>query len=340
MNLSHTTLSFSIIGGIVSLFLSVTFFLTVLNIHSHCKANYNLFRKRPTLFVFCNQLVMITLLYVSLWVYPAAEGLLILIQIIVCSNFMLVFNYMKESILFNCLKSKNEISESFKNIVGDPNLWENLREKVYPMTEIRWPKRSQFSDNFAAYLLWLEGFIQILPCWIRKNWGDFGTALKWQRFKKFYLWVNIGILVTVQSLQFILIDAADQDIGALEVVFRVTRVLTTMSSMMTLNTFSGNFKTTLGYENFSKKAASILVTLVSLNIIPQILRIIDFEFDDYGKEDSQNLVFICIYSFILLFCAFLQTVFFNPSNILKLEQTETVKIPASRDLSQESPQKA
>mmetsp|Transcript_27329 Transcript_27329/g.27191 ORF Transcript_27329/g.27191 Transcript_27329/m.27191 type:complete len:118 (-) Transcript_27329:15-368(-) len=84
-----------------------------------------------------------------------------------------------------------------------------------------------------------------------------------------------------------------------------------MSTMITLTTFSSNFKKSLSTQNLPQKASTIMVTLVPLNFIPAILNIIDPKMSGYSKDKSRRLILICIYSAVLLFSGTLQILLFQ-----------------------------
>ena len=290
-------------------------FFTILNILTHVKTKYSFYRKRPLVIIFSHILACNILLYSSLWIFTYAEPVFLVIQVLVATNMILIYNYIKESVMFYTCKAVKKDNKKFIEILGDKKKSDKMLKYDYPMRELNWFPRYSLADHFVAFWYIIEGKINIIPCWVRIKTNNFRKALKVQKIKTIYLWVFIILIPLLHLLDYLSNEVFDIDLRIVKVLLRVVTVVLTILWIITIKIFASNFGKTIKFEKFSLQLITILLLQGSFNILEAILVIIDPKMEDYSRTESVNLLFICIYSFILMIFAILQKFSFKAKSM-------------------------
>mmetsp|Transcript_29886 Transcript_29886/g.26437 ORF Transcript_29886/g.26437 Transcript_29886/m.26437 type:complete len:132 (-) Transcript_29886:558-953(-) len=119
--------------------------------------------KRPLIFLFGVILLVNLLLYVSLWLFPYAETIFLAIQFLVGINMFMIYNYIKESLMFHTCQRIERDQDKFIKVVGNEKVSTKMLSYKYPMDDLGWWARYNLGDYFAAFLCLVEGKVKVLP---------------------------------------------------------------------------------------------------------------------------------------------------------------------------------
>mmetsp|Transcript_26962 Transcript_26962/g.23806 ORF Transcript_26962/g.23806 Transcript_26962/m.23806 type:complete len:90 (+) Transcript_26962:183-452(+) len=88
---------------------------------------------------------------ISLFVYPIADPILVLIQILNGYTWIMVYNYIKETIMFYCCKGMIKDQKEFKDIINDKVAMQRMTKHEYPMHKLNFIQRYNMTDYFVAF---------------------------------------------------------------------------------------------------------------------------------------------------------------------------------------------
>ncbi|CAI2375308.1 unnamed protein product [Moneuplotes crassus] len=328
---NFNTRAFIFLATVTTLFLLFSLFINLMNIREHWKQQYGQRRRRLVIFLLINNFLIILMLYCGIWIYPIAGAFLIIIEVLICISLLLTFIYFRESIVSYSLKSSVQIQEVLEDMDEDKGTGSSLISQEFSQGEHSCALMSKQSDYYVSCMYLVEQHAHILPLCCKTKVNNFKKAQRCQKFKRNYLLANLVVLVIIKTFEYIVIEVLEKDIGSKRVIFGLIALFSTISCKITLITFSSDFEKTLKFEKFQKKTMTVIMMLVPLNVILFILRIIEPSIGPYNKDESQNLLFIGIYSIIIFLAISLQKKFYSASEIVQNEQKTEINCKISRD---------
>lgn len=313
--MEYDSRTFISIASITALF---TFFgvLTMLvNIFSHLRVDYSPYRKQPLIVVFSISLLWMVLLFVSLWIYPHAEPVLILIQLWIGTNLAIIYKYMKETIMFYTTKSIKEKPQEFALVIKDEKIKEYMLNQEYPMAHQSFWGRMILGDYFTAYLYLLEGKICFWFCCLNIRVNNFRKSLKYQYFRTWYVWIYVILIPSLHLLDFLNRRLLTFRPRMTTMFVQPTIIFLNLWTVLTVKAFSVNFKHTMKFENFKVQIMVVQMIGLIFNITHAVLTLIRPEIDNFSEEETINLLFIPIISFFFTLFSIFQRWAFDSKNM-------------------------
>ena len=133
----------------VSLFFSSL--MIIANIIRHATAKYTSVRKRAIILIFINMQIIAVLLFIALWVYKGAEAFYLVVLILISTNLILFYVYVKESLTMYMAKWLKDNPHLAKELITREDIRKYMTEKAYPMDKVIWCDRMNLQDYHVAW---------------------------------------------------------------------------------------------------------------------------------------------------------------------------------------------
>ncbi|CAI2374753.1 unnamed protein product [Moneuplotes crassus] len=319
MGVHYEETPFVVISVISNLFLLCGLICTIYNLAMHSRAKYFAHRKRPIMVILSLVGACIVCLYTSLWFYPWAEAVLILVNILLTISIWTLYHYFKETLMYFTDKYLQANPEELTKVIGDDNkdgFTSRMLEEPYPKDKIPLIQRWKMSDRFVAYLIVVEGYAKVFP-FVNVKIVHFKSALLFMNIKTLYMASFCLLAPLLQAFQYLTKEIIDDQVHfKLSLFLNFFTICMAICSIVFIIGLTTNFKKTLKFEKFRSQVVSVNLMQGSYLIIRILFTFFPLKYTDYTKDESFVLTVVCSYSVVLCIFTLLQLYSFNASRVI------------------------
>jgi len=107
----------------------------------------------------------------------------------------------------------------------------------------------------------------------------------------------------------------DTEVDGVKFAIKALIIFLTVSSILIIKMFASNFDKTITFEKFGVQLTTVILLQGLLNLLEAILTMIGPEIQDHTERESINLLFIGIYSIIVMLFSVFQKISFRAKSI-------------------------
>lgn len=145
-------------------------------------------------------------------------------------------------------------------------------------------------------------------CYCTKKLNSFEQAYRFQKRNTLVHDIYVITVPLVQIIEYILVETDNYKFGKFKITYisRVYIMVFTITMLVFLQSFSMSFNKILPFVPFKKQIQTVLLMQGMYNLIGSIIRLVDAEIGPYDGFETYQLLFICVYSIILMMFTLLQ----------------------------------
>ena len=308
--------SFAVVGSITWTSLTIAIIFVALNLRKHISSDYDSQLKIGIIICLIDEIVIIILLGIALFMYKIAEPFLILVNVLLSVLVIFFYFFVQEILTLYVWKYCSENRQMRKKIVKEKINRTVMFQYDYPMHEAGFFSKIRIRDLYVKHAYYIQGSGRIFYFFTRKIF-TYAEAYSFQQENSYIIYLYILTVPIMMIWEYILNQTETIKVGDfnLKSLFRVYILVYTFIATTCLQSFAKSFEKILPFIKFDMQLSTLVYIKTFFDYWGSLVRVTSMTLEDYDDFDTYQLLFVSIFSAFLCVMSGLQYFILSPKQM-------------------------